>query len=869
MNPFGPKSKPSARQTVLRWWASRQQRKFELQTTRWYWTLTGKAQNLVFRLHRAVFRAQWQVREKKDAASSRFAIVKSFLGPLIVAFLTVGFVELSTHVFLQNKSYLFPYVPSFAVQSWWWVARRVATDLLSYRSFLAPIITISGAFLGLYFTALNVLISSTYKQVTGDIRRLIMRDKVGSAYIRIVAFTGSYALVVSALTVAGYTPTLTHVALLAILAVAEIYCFMNLWLRIFQLFDPTTLVAYLAKDLVQWIHEATTTGNRWTDASFQVHFQKQAEDVLSTYRNLIVTVRTEEQLRGRSLLTLSKSLLSLFWVYQIDKRAIPTQSKWFKTSFEYKDWLTASHSETSIATQTGTTLLPKEVPDLLWVEKEIGKLIDYALGSLLEKHDLDKAVDLMQNVQNVMKSMGHNLSIDEAMLLFRIVRVNTENHVKTVELPQPKPDDSTPDSFRFTAAMVDFSALCFINILLGLAERTEAITPETFRAFIEETDWRRDKSIYGKPYPRKVLQEIERTKKLRDFEQQVEGRVVTPVWFQLQLICLVYLRFLLSTIESLLDELERVFLEQAKTLINQNKFLVAFHLIERGFEACNKFSFHFHSLKERCSKFETSRILTDIPWVSFSWDEYQRRIERTHQQLVELFSKLLPPLLTLPRNQYLPDYFGQLYTVLTDECFKAMATGNEELFKKIFPTAFAACLRAHDRQKALDIVDINTKFGFCADPIIDLFDLSGYSLIFDELDGKGFWPTVKDTWEKYFATISNRAEAIRTLILFGTHRSYMMFPRSITRTSWQQWLERILRERGLMSDDMFTRFQEPTKKHSSKIINVLSRSSMLHEKARDLFIVTYFKNEIDKHEIELDPRIKRLGDELFKDKEEI
>jgi hypothetical protein len=478
-------------------------------------------------------------------------VLKGFIKPLLFAVISVFVIELVAYLLMQNKSHLKPYTPERIIRIWDFLKGFLKTDPTSYRVLLGPLITVSGAFLGLYFTALNVLLSSAYKQVTSDIRGLIMRDKVGDAYTQIVAFTGAYSVILFGLIVIGYTPSFGSLILLITLGVSEPYCFIMQWRSVTQLFDPSTLVFYLSKDLIKWIEEATTKGRWWLDASFQAHFQKRAEQTLNTYRNLIITVRGEEHLRSQSLIKLSNSLLTLLTVYEFQKDLIPSQSKWFKTSYQHKDWLTTSHSETSIATQTGTALFPKEIPDLLWVEKEIGKIIDFALKGFLEKKDLPNGLALFQQFQSVTKNLARNHSVDEALLLFRIIKVNTEKHSQAFDVPDLASENDL-DPLRFTLTLVDFCALSFINILLGLVQGTERMDSKALTSIIESANQSSVKSLYRIGLPRKVLQQLESTKKYLDFERVVEGKALTPQWFQLQLVTLSYLRFLESTFKSLL-----------------------------------------------------------------------------------------------------------------------------------------------------------------------------------------------------------------------------------------------------------------------------------------------------------------------------
>lgn len=867
MDPFDSKLRSSKSQTFLRWIKSREQRIVELQLLPIYWKLRHQKARVAFFLKRLLFRIKGSFEERKEWNASRFIIFKVFLKPFIFALLVVLLFEMSASLVLRHESFLKLYLPVWMIEVWDWLRGKINLDIATYRSLLGPLITVSGAFLGLYFTALNVLLSSTYKQVTADVRKLLIRDKIGNTYTRIVAFTGAYSLILFGLVTTGYTPRLLSLILLVCLGITEIYCFLSQWFRLFNLFDPSMLANYLMKDLASYIKEATIKGNGSQDISFQNYFQRQAEENLDTYRNLITTVKSEEHLRSKSLIKLANSLLSLLWLYEIEKPSIPSQSKWFKTTFEHKDWITASHSETSIAAQTGTTLMPKEVPDLMWMEKEIGKIIDFALKGFLEKHDLTNALNLFNNFQRMTHNLAQNYSIEEALLLFRIIKHNSQSYLETVKIPEVGAENDL-DSLRFTLALVDFYALSFINILLGISEGANDLSLESLQSYIEETDWKNNKSLYRKTFPRKILQELETSKKHLDFESTVEGKIVTPAWYQLQLLTLSYFRFLDSTINSLLLELQEVFLKEAQSLIKEKKHVIAIHLIERGFEACNKFAYHFHSLEKHCQDLSKARILTDVPSVNFSWEDYQKRIESVHEQLVILFSQLLYQIMRWPRIEDLPDYFGHVYTILTEECLKAMAKGNEELFKNLFPTVFDACIAAHKRQTELDIIDIESKFVIVADPIVDLFDLSGYSIIFQEIDGKEYWKFVQSIWDKYFSDVKDRLSLIKLLITLGTHQSFIMSPRSITRTSWQQYITRTLRERGLIQDNLYydPRFgEENTEQPPSKIIKILTRSLMLHDKALELFVATYFKNEIEKDEIDVSGRIRDLHEQLFKE----
>lgn len=872
MNIFNSKQKSSKLQTFTRWLKSREQRIIELKSIPLYWKVKRKREQIKLFFQNSFFKLKWIRRDKREWRYSRLAIVKSIIKPLLLALFIVFLVEGSERLFIHYKSIIKPYVPERLAEIWSWLRENIKIGISNYSTFLQTIAGVSATFLGLYFTALSVLITSAYTQVTSDIRNLLMRDKVGNSYIQIVALAGAYSTILFGFIITGNTPSFLSLVLLILLGIAEIYSFINLGIRIFVFFDPSTLVFYLRKDLVQWIKEATIKGSWWQVTPFQEFFQRQAENALNTYRNLIFVVKGEEHLRSQSLIKLANAIISLLRFYENQKSFIPSQSKWFKPTYRHKDWITTNHSETSIATQTGTNLLPKEVPDLMWLEKEIGKITDFALKGFLEKQDLTNTLYLFQSFLDLSKYLARIYCVEEAFLFFRIIKLNTQQHLKMFEVPNISKETDL-DSLRFTLALADFYALCFINILLGFSEGVEKLNIEFFEKFIKTTDWKDNKNLYRERFPRKVIQQLESNKRHLDFERAAEGQTVTPIWYQLQLLILSYFRFLESSINFLLIGLEEVFLQEAQALINQGKHIIAIQLIERGFEACHKYENHFFSLQEYCQELNKARKLEDIPSVNFSWEDYQKKIEAIHDQLVILLSTSLYEIIQLPKLDDFPDYFGHAYTVLTDECFKAMALGKEELFKTLFPKVFDACLEAHARQRKLENFDEESKFVLVADPIVDLLDLSGFSIIFQELDGKNFFDIVQSTWDSYFADNKDRLFSIKLLITFGTHNSFIMSPRSITRTSWQQYFERILRKRKLLNDDysyggFFDEEEEKTEKHPSKIIRTLTRSMMLHEEANEVFLAIYFKKEIESKEVEFPDGVLSFYNDIYEDESE-
>lgn len=866
---FDPEFKSSKRQTLLRWLKSAKQRNIEMRSFPLFWQVRKQRESIFFKFRRFLFKLKTSFDDGKEWKSSHFTLFRIFFFPFVGALFFTSIIEVSSSYAGAVATLLTKHFPAWTTAPLRFYQNFITIDAETYtatfRTLLGPLITVSGAFLGLYFTAFNSLIGSTYRQVSRDVRTLLIRDKVGSAYTRVVAFTGAYALVLFGTITAGYVPSLSSLCLLVCLGIAEIYCFLFQWIRLFQLFDPSNLVFYLRRDLSLLIQQAAIT-ERWSkDPSFQSHFQKNAERLLGTYKNLLFSVRSEEHLRSHSLIKLATEIITLVFFYEYRKHLIPTESFWFRRTYLHKEWITAADHETSLAFQTGTSLRPTEMPEHLWLEKEVGRLIGFTLEQFLAKKDLQNALSLSQNFQNITKRVARGYGIDESFALFQIMKRQVNVYVEEFETPSLLDDDGV-ESVLFSTALVDFNALSFIDILLGFAESTETLDRANFEEILEQIDWSREESIYCTKLPREVIKQLEYCRGRILFEKTVEGQTITPKWYLLQLIVLAYFRFIQSAMSTLLAELDDLFVKGTQATMKRNQHIIAAELISRGFEACNKLEHHFHSLEVRIVDLEKTQILTDIPRKEFDWPSTYEKITKTRETLVVYFSKALIEVIKIPRNQRLPDYFGHAYVTLVNECYWALVNKKEELFIRLFGPVFIACFEAFERQKNAEITDNETKFILMADPIIDLVELSGYAKIFEDLDERSYWAKVKDVWDKYNEGIGNRLERAKFLVSVTDFHSFRASPRSLDRTRWEMVLRDKLQECGILDDDFmggyYPRYDEPPPPHASPIINSMTHSVMLNNKARDVFIALYFADEIEAKNLTVPDSAARLYKEL-------
>ncbi len=725
---------------------------------------------------------------------------------------------------------------------------RVQVDSSTYVSLVSTVAQIAGIFLGLYFTAVGVVASAVYSRVPGDVRALLVQEKTGNLYLRMVALLSAVAILLLVIHALGFPISILSLCLLIILSLLSIFSFIELGRRIFDFFNPAVLVAYLAGDLQKSIHRATARGFEWHTPSLQYFYQNQAENLLNSYHNIVYLVTHEERPYGKTLLALARNALGLLVFYEKNKSSIPTESYWFRHTYRHPGWLTTDYTRIQLALNTGIALPPKIVPDPLWFEAAIEEILTDILRTLLETNDLRSAGAALDAVRQTVGVMAEYHAIEEALHLQGIL----QPIMLTYALQEGGDDTQSEildDQLRLTLSLIELSGFLLINTLLGFVQWLNKIPVAAFAHMIGRIRWNRRKDIYTTGLPRPVMKQLEYLRKGLALERNVEGHLISPIWFRQQISALGLSRFLSETVTRLVGTLESTYPVQVEALLTEKRTLLAVQLIQTGLEACQKYGKHFEGAKAYTEQLTSLRRVADIPWTEIDRDTFDSRIRGVRTQLVLSLGKALPTLVTLPPSEQMQDYFGLAYSILAQEAYIAMATGDETLFQQVISPVFVACLLAPGKVfEQLQEIDATMRFIYSTEPIEDLLELSGYALIFSELDGKSFWNTMKPLWNTYFAQQPVPQEEVDRIanIIQARRGRLTIYPRAMIRQTWKQDLEGRLRERGLLNDSFsFDPQARQQKRHPSAIIRALTRSGdwQLFDHPLDVFLVIYTREK--------------------------
>lgn len=735
---------------------------------------------------------------------------------------------------------------------------------------LGMLAQIAGIFLGLYFAVVGTLVSTRYANVPPNVRELMITDKLGNQYIKLVALFGAVATLLLAAQSLGIPFGLLNLAVVTILGVATILSFVILGRRAFEFFDPGSLVNQLGSGLVDWIDRAARLRHFGRQHAFQAHYQKQAAGLLDSYEGVVRMAVQDEVSRRHTLPYLARHALGILSYYGRRKHRIASESYWFPRQYEHKNWLTTDFSETSIALQTGTMLRPKEVPDLAWFERETTGIFWFAYKQLLDNGDLEQATSVSLAAADALGEMGKNLMMTEAgqfartwAPFFRSEAAKT----KTASIT----DEAQQKDLEQRLGLVECYALGAIRLFLSFAAAVTGEPDKRLRQSLSEPDWLVGDAIFELNAPRPVIVEAENLRNLVDFEQQVERARLTTPWFLRQLVAYGYCTFFRDSIEALLALFESLFGDDLDKLLSEKCWLATASVSGRGLEACSKFHTQLDALKRAHAGWAEWRGPAAYEWPSIDWDAVADRISKLEERIEIAASTLLIPLSAYEKVDAFPDFFGQALSTSTQACFNAIAFDREDQIKKMFPALFTASLAAFGRLiKELKDYPAETNVIFSTEPIENLVELSGYAIIYSELGPKNPWSVMKTVWDTYFAGRTDGPGSPKWLatVMQVRGNQFGINPGDLQRTNWKQHFEHDMRRRGWLEDRWS---QNPwdrgrTKSHTSVIVRALLRGGHMFSDLSDVFLVTYLQTKIPDGEMPQTRKTESFADEVEREK---
>jgi len=732
----------------------------------------------------------------------------------------------------------------------------LSEHLSSLSAFLTIVASISGIFLGLYFTAISVVASSAFKTVSDNLRRLFLNERVGIYYMKILTLLTVICLLLLGYIILGGVPGILITFFVIFLSVFGIFCFIKLGREAFRFLDPTELSDQIFYDLRKLVTSVTIKSFGWQDSRLQKHYQKIASFSLYAVVDLYRFCTSSRPLKRKSFFNVFKKTIDFLEWYENKKAFIPTKSKWFMLSPRYKSWFLSETSSLEMALNTHTSMRPYFIEEHFWIENETIRILSMAYKNMVKNKRLEVIHESLMPLNKYLSYLGEHFEIGKGKSIIGEITHPIEEYLKKISIEKII---TKKDEGKIELALFDAYGLLILSLSLGLLNLISDLKAEHIIEKIENVNWLEIKSIYSMGFPPVLLQPLEEIQKMLSLEKAIEGRIVTPDWYIKELIVIHFLKILENNWKEMLAVLKDFYVDKCSKFLKGEKFVFVALLAGRGLEMYHKINYRLIAFEQLVTSLKATKVGDSLKWPYFDWEGYKDKLEDAYIKLIEISANCLPKLSEIEWEEDVPDLFGEIYHTICKACYDFMLLKKKEHFKLVFTSLFESSLKAPERiRRCLENTQIDEKVALMFEPILDIIELSGYAIIYSELfEIPEFKSICEETWDIYFRESPNAKAWIDNIFKLYQYRKklFMLFPRDSLRTNWELQLNRELEEQGLV-DGLFPppliSEEKSDIKHSSLLIRVLSRGSRILPifGADEIFIALYLLKRPEARDIE-------------------
>lgn len=731
---------------------------------------------------------------------------------------------------------------------------KVIADASTVNALLSILASVSGIFLGLYFTAISVVASAGYTHTPATLRELLLKEKVGNYYIRALTVLMASSLFLLGVGAYGYRAGALPLLYVIGLGCFGVFCFGALGVRAFYFFDPTKLSDSIFLELARNIRSATIDGYRWNIPDFQAHYYKLASQSVSELDALINTCLRDKHLKHTALMTVLRKSTVIMMTYSHQRIRIPTDSQWYGRAPKHKSWFLHDHSHLDLALRTHTPIPPEVVPAPEWLEERIASIQALAIKRLLDANELEAVHRTLNPVNELLQTLGVLLEVKRAANLAQSVGAPIDHYFRGFSKESQLKDETA-------LALFDMRGLNLLSLAMGFFQFLREFNIEKVEHCLRTVDWASKSGIYKAGFSPALIERLEFLRVRLQYELDVEGEILSPQWYISQLLLMKYLELLHDGLENIFQLIDTHFIKECESLLADGLHALVVNRSYRGLEICWKFERHISPLKDVVGVLNKRLINTELKTPQWDFADVEARIVKIRDTLIQKLSACLLPLASISPKDTLPDLFGQTYTTTCQYCYDCMIENRPHVFSIVFPSVFLSALHAHESLRAM-LSDWRPEaaLGISADPLLDIMELSGYAMIFSGIYAKPEFQTVcTSCWDTFLRKQSEPKAALSTLVGFYKFRKsqFQMYPRDILRTNWQMDMNRKLLEIGLVDERYGMPFggKGQTDRHSSPLIRALCRGRMEPNiSAAEVFIVAHLLKLPDANGIEFKSR---------------
>ncbi len=678
-----------------------------------------------------------------------------------------------------------------------WGMLFLPADPSGYGTVVGAAVGAEAAFLGLFYTTVGVIASTTYNGVPAEIRSLFVRERTSVIYVRsvAVALLAGLALLTMPL-VSHYQPHVLTVAAFAVITGFSVLSLVHLGTELFSFFDLSAISFPLRRRFVHSVTSATASGRAVPGEVQQQAAHARAAEVLHVYGQLAELIAKRDVAEVRAPERIALQLLGCWQDMAEVKPAIPSKSQWFSPAPRHPNWLTLDQERLSLALATGTGIQPDTGPDPLWAEKLISRCLARLLPVLSEPDGWDRAIRIVDQAGQLVYRLAGNLRIEEARLLRRTL----SRYLREAAAAGPEAGDPGPGSDWdvFRLAVAEREVIVFTRFWLGLTTGMASIGVQQIAAALDEAV-----DTAGGPYrsdaPPRLLRQLEEFAAGIEFERRTERQRITPPWWVHHVAGRTLAQILVTTTRDFFDDVQDELIRPLALGSGQDASLFTMKIL-RCLELVRQLAGRLPTAHASLTALDGLRHVpsNDELWPDGTLpDHVPPALE--HQLDLKL-AETIPQLGYRTRDSTGPDLFGQGYWRLFNAAFQAILDGEADHARQLALVVIPLADRARVRLSGdLASERARNQAIFGSEPIIDMMELSGLALLMSEVSPPGIWPEVRAFWDETLSDSTGPARARQMSVALEVHENlFALTSGSVERTRRKQALAGALIKHGVI-----------------------------------------------------------------------
>jgi len=541
--------------------------------------------------------------------------------------------------------------------------------------------------------------------------------------------------------------------------------------------------------------------------------------------------------------------------------------------YKHKDWYLTEDTAVDVAHRTATLPQPEIVTNDKWIEARLLPLVLKSLKVSLANQQFDLVLELFTSINSYLKSLaqqgdlGQGFDICEKWAGVILETIGGEREELVLE----------GEIFEHVG-IIESMATLPIGLLIAYCGRPHKMSRENILQALSGCRWDYAHDLYKRGFPHYVLPRLEWLKSRLQFELAAEGQIVSPLWYQTEMVAQIEAEQFEENIDSLFNTSTHLYQNWLDILYDAKRPWLAAAVLSRCWEYWNKMSYHFDGIEATWNDLSDQERIKGLPWPQQDVEHWNQFIQDQKSELAKRMATQSIELSMPTRPEHFPDYRGQFLHAIGEATFDTFASGDMGIIKTFFPAYFYGCLRKFDELRPRSAPEdwrVQQELRVAIAPLLDLMELSGFARLYGDFHQiNELWDVVKGIWDSYLSEEETFFPAELFATAVGITNSTFEIPhRGLLRTNWQLRVMHDLRNlpKKRVREELWMGIPgEPknTISHSSPLVRVFAGDvyGSFYD-GIDIFVSLYLRDKLGEKFPDVIPKFKDLKDAIRREEE--